>query len=36
MSLASVEGQRAIIDRRALGDRIQALKAGKKLNREVT
>jgi len=28
--------QRAIIDRRALADRIQALKPGKKLNREVT
>jgi len=32
----SLSDQRAIIDRRELGDRIQALKAGKKLNREVT
>ena len=28
--------QRAIVDRRPLADRIQALKAGKRLNREVT
>ena len=36
MNNISVERQRAIIDRRAIGDRIQTLKGGKKLNREAT
>jgi [protein-PII] uridylyltransferase len=36
MKPSATADQRAIIDRRALADRIQALKAGKRLSREVT
>jgi [protein-PII] uridylyltransferase len=36
MSLLDVDNRRAIIDRRAIADRISALKAGKRLNAEVT
>jgi [protein-PII] uridylyltransferase len=36
MSLPDVENRRAIIDRRAVGDRIAALKPGKKLSAEAS
>jgi [protein-PII] uridylyltransferase len=36
MTLHSVEHQRAIIDRRAIGDRLQSLRGGSKLTAEAT